>query len=76
MVRVVKASKRASESLSRVQLFATPCTIAYQAYLVHGDSAGKNTGVGCHFLLWGTFLTQRSNPHLLHLLYSQVGFYY
>ena len=31
MVIVVKASKRASESLSRVQLFATPWTVAYQA---------------------------------------------
>ena len=26
----------------------------------------KNTGVGCHFLLQGIFLTQGSNPHLLH----------
>ena len=30
------------------------------------DSPGKNTGVGCHFLLWGIFPTQRSNPRLLH----------
>ena len=30
------------------------------------NSPGKNTGVGCHFLLWGNFLTQRSNPCLLH----------
>ena len=29
------------------------------------DSPGKNTGVGCHFLLQGIFLTQGSNPHLL-----------
>jgi len=30
--------------------------------------SGKNTGVGCHaILLHGTFLTQGSNPHLLHL---------
>ena len=28
------------------------------------DFPGKNTGVGCHFLIQGTFLTQRSNPHL------------
>ena len=28
------------------------------------DSPGKNTGVGCHFLLQGIFLTQGSNPHL------------
>ena len=26
----------------------------------------QNTGVGCHFLLQGIFLTQRSNPCLLH----------
>ena len=25
---------------------------------VHGDSLGKNTGVGCHFLLPGIFSTQ------------------
>ena len=30
------------------------------------DSPGKNTGVGCHFLLQGIFPTQRSNPSLLH----------
>ena len=26
------------------------------------DCPGKNTGVGCHFLLQGSFLTQGSNP--------------
>ena len=26
---------------------------------VHGDSPGKNTGVGCHVLLQGIFPTQR-----------------
>ena len=30
------------------------------------DSPGKNTGVGCHSLLQGIFLTQGSNLHLLH----------
>ena len=30
------------------------------------DFPGKNTGVGCHFLLQGIFLTQGSNPGLLH----------
>ena len=30
------------------------------------DSPGKNTGVGCHFLLQGIFSTQGSNLHLLH----------
>ena len=30
------------------------------------DLPGKNTGVGCHFLLQGIFLTQGSNPGLLN----------
>ena len=31
---------------------------------VHGDSPGKNTGVGCHALLQGIFPTQGMNPGL------------
>ena len=30
------------------------------------DFPGMNTGVGCHFLLQGIFLTQGLNLHLLH----------
>ena len=30
------------------------------------DSPGKNAGVSCHFLLQEIFLTQESNPGLLH----------
>ena len=42
------------------------------------DCPGKNTGVGCHFLLQGIFLTQESNMRLLHwqaasLLLSYLG---
>ena len=42
------------------------------------DFPGKNTGMGCHFLLQGNFLTQGSNPCLLHwrvdsLLLSHQG---
>ena len=33
---------------------------------VHGDSPGKNTGVGCHFLCQGIFPTLVSNPGPLH----------
>ena len=33
---------------------------------VHGIFLGKNTEVGCSFLLQGIFLTQGSNPHLPH----------
>ena len=33
---------------------------------VHGDSLGKNTGVGCHALLQGIFPIQGLNPGLPH----------
>ena len=33
---------------------------------VHGNSPGKNAGVGCHALLQGIFPTQASNPVLPH----------
>ena len=33
---------------------------------VHGDSPGKNTGMGCHALLQGIFATQGLNPGLPH----------
>ena len=38
------------KSLSRVRLLATPWTTAHQA-LRPWDFPGKNTGMGCHFLL-------------------------
>ena len=37
------------------------------------DSPGKNTGVGCHALLQGIFLTLGSNPCLLPLLHWQAS---
>ena len=40
---------------------------------VPGDSPGKNTGVGCHALLQGIFLTQGLNRCLLCLLPWQEG---
>ena len=43
---------------------ATPWTAVHQPPLVHGDSPGKNIGVGCLFLLQGIFPTQGSNPSL------------
>ena len=53
--------------LGGVWLSATPWTVALQAPLFMGFP-GKNTGVGCHFLLQGIFRTQGSNLHLLRLL--------
>ena len=52
-----------------VPLFCTSWTIALRL-LCPWDSPGKNTGVGCHFLLQKIFLTQGSNLRLLHW---QVG---
>ena len=45
---------------------ATPWTTALQDLLCPWDFPGKNTGVGCHFLLQGIFLTQGSNSGVLH----------
>ena len=41
----------------------------------HGISQA-NIGAGCHFLLQRIFPTQRSNPHLLHLLNWRVDFFF
>ena len=35
-------------------------------FLCPWDYPGKNTGVGCHFLLQGIFLTEGLKLHLLH----------
>ena len=51
--------------------FAIPWTAVCQAPLSM-DFPGKNTGVGCHFLLQGIFPTQGSSPSLLHW---QVNFF-
>ena len=51
---------------SHVQLFVTPCTVALPGSSVHEIFPGKNTGMGCHFLLLGTFAAQGLNPHLRH----------
>ena len=39
-----------------------PMKYSPQVSSVHGDSPGENTGVDCHALLQGTFLSQESNP--------------
>ena len=60
--------------LSRVRFFVTPWPIARQFPLVYLQNfPGKDTGVGCHFLLQRIFLIQGSNwhrPSLLH--YRQI----
>ena len=60
------------QSLSQVQMFATPRIVAHQAPLSL-DFPGKNIGVGCHFSLQRTFLTQRLNSRFLCcLLYCKA----
>ena len=49
--------------LSSVQLLMTPWTVTC---LCPWNFPGKSTGVSCHFLLHGTFLTQGSNLGLPH----------
>ena len=53
------------ELLSCVQLFP-PHILQPTRLLGPWVSPGKNTGVGCHFLLQETFSTQGLSPHLLH----------
>ena len=50
--------------LSHVQLFVTLVDCCPPGSSVHGDSPGKNTGMGCLALLQGIFPTQGSNPGL------------
>ena len=53
------------KSLSPVQLFVTPWTVAYHSPPSTGFSR-QEYGVGCHFLLQRIFPTQGSNPGSLH----------
>ena len=70
LLYVVKVKVLVAQSC---QTLATPWTIAHQL-LCAWDSLGKNTGVGCHALLQGIFLTQGSNLHLMSLALAN-GFF-
>ena len=52
--------------LFRYRYSLQPCGLEPTRLLHPWDSPGKNTGVGCHFLLQGIFPTQGLNPGLLH----------
>jgi len=43
-----------------------PRSPTLQVDALTSEPPGKNTGVGCHFLLQGIFLTQGWNPGLPH----------
>ena len=57
------------QSLSHLRLLR-PHGLQPASLFCPWDSPGKNTGVGCHFLLQGIFPTQESNQGLLH--YRQI----
>ena len=50
-----------------------PMDCSPPGYSAHGDSSSENTGVGCHALLQGIFLTEASNQRRLCLLCRQAG---
>ena len=62
-----------AKSLQSCPTLYDPISCSPPGSSVHGDSPGKNTGVGCHLLLQGTFQTQGLNLHLLCLLHCQAG---
>ena len=62
---MVQPVMKRSVSYSHVWLFVIPCAVAHRL-LCPWNSPGKNTGVGCNFLLQGIFLTQGKNLGLLH----------
>ena len=70
-IRYACMKKQKCWLLSDIQLFTTLWTVA--PHLCPQDSPGKNTGMGCHSLLQGIFLSQGLKPGLLRcrqILYS------
>ena len=61
-IRIVCACSISQSCLTLLQ----PCGLSPASFLCPWDFPGKNTGMGCHFLLQKIFLTQGSNPHLLY----------
>ena len=58
---------------SKSVLVAQSCLTLCDPVVCPWNSPGKNTGVGCHYLLQGIFLMQGFSPGLLHcrqILYS------
>ena len=62
----VTASYLASFSYSALYNSLRPRGVESTRLLCPSDSPGKNSGVGCHYLLQGIFLAQGLNLGLLH----------
>ena len=63
-----------AKSLQSCPTQCNPMDFSLPGSSVHGDSPGKNTGVDCHALPQGLFLTQELNMQLLRLLHRQAGY--
>ena len=61
-----------AKSLQSCPALCCPMDYSPPSSSIHGDSPGKNTGIGCHVLLQGIFPTQGSNLRLLCFLHWQV----
>ena len=61
--------KIACQSLQSCPTLCDAMDCCWPGSSVHGIFPSKNTGVGCHSLLQGIFLTQGSNLYLLCLLH-------
>ena len=66
-VCILLTSAQSCPTLQPHELYCSP-----PGSSVHGIFPGKNTEVGCHFLLQGIFPTQGLNPHLWHLQHWEV----
>ena len=62
-----------AKSLQSCPTLCNPMDCSPPGSSVHGDSPGKNTGVGCHALLQGILPTKGLNLPLLHLQHWQAG---
>ena len=70
------AAAAAAKLLQSCPILCDPMDSSPPGSSVHGDSPGKNTGVGCYVLLQMIFLTQESNLRLVGLLHWQAGSYH
>ena len=73
-ISITEDTRRAQQSLSFLSRSVTsdslgPYGLKLTRLLCPGDSPDKNTGVDCHILLQGIFLTQGPNPYGLCLLH-------
>ena len=71
LLRVEGAEVECENGLSLVWFFPIFWTVQPARLPCPRDSPAKNPGVGCHFLLQGTFPTRGSNLHLLRLLHCR-----